>query len=183
MFFILVPTGEDAAMQYTVQMLPAKIANALPDIVRRLPGGETALVSKDLVFAKDRAGKYRFGIAERPTHPTEPLQRTYLITADDDGTLHAIHADTSAMPGEQVVDGGITRAILVALAAYRDSTSKSPLATIGWRSTDQVVTVMFVPARADNEPPMIGGATSLGVETHYEISRSELKVIRTTFAR
>ena len=168
-------------MQYTVQMLPAKVAGALPEFTAKLPDGEATFASKDLIYGKDRSGKYLFGIAERRADPATPLQRKYLFSVDDEGALHATGADTAA--GEQIVDGIAARAVLVALAAYRNSSNKFPLASIGWRSTDELVTVMFVPARSDNEKAIIGGATSLGTEIHYEISRSELKVIRTTFAR
>lgn len=170
-------------MQYVVEMLPARIAGALPVFVAQLPDGESTFVNKDLIVGKDSASKYRFGIAERRKDKSEPLQRRYLFSVDDDGRLAAIGGGASAMANEQIVEGGIVRALLVALTAHRNSTGKVPIATVGWRSTDQVVTVMFIPARSDNEGAVIGGATSLGVETHYHVDRGELKVIRITLAR
>jgi hypothetical protein len=170
-------------MHYVVQLLPAKIASALPVFVRRLPDGESTLAHKDLLIGKDSASKHWFGVAERRKDTGEPLQRQYLFSVDDEGRLVAIDDRASAMASEQVVEGGVARALLVALTAHQDSGSKVPIATVGWRTTDQVVTVMFVPARSTDEGAVIGGATSLGVETHYHVDRGELKVIRTTLAR
>jgi len=171
------------AMQYVVEMLPARIAGALPGFVAQLPDGESTFVYKDLVIGKDSASEYWFGLAERRKDKGEPLQRRYLFSVLDDGRIGAIGGGTPTIVNERIVEGGVLRALLVALTAYRQSGSKVPLATVGWRSTDKVVTVMFVPGRSDNEGAVIGGKTSRGVETHYDVDRGELKVIRVTLAR
>ena len=170
-------------MQYRIEMYPAKVADALPEFAAKLPAGEATFDTKDLIIGTDPAGKYRFGVAERRPEPTAPLERVYLFSVDNEGRLEPLGADRSPAANEHVIDGGIARAVVVALTTHRRSGSTVPLATIGWRSTDEIVTVMFVPARADNERPIVGAATTLGGELHYHVSRSELTVVKATLAR
>jgi hypothetical protein len=181
LFFLI--EDESVAMQYLVEMLPAKIAGAIPVFVAELSDGESTFISKDLIVGKDSASNYRFGIAERRKEKSEPLQRRYLFSVDNDGKLAAIGVSTSSMANEQIIEGGVLRALLVAMTAYQNSTSKILIASVGWRSTDQIVTVMFIPARSDSEGAVIGGVTSGGRETHYHVDRDNLQVIRMTLAR
>ena len=183
LFSFLVADGESVVMRYTVQMLPAKIVSALPGFVAKLPEGELTFASKDLVIGQDVASTYRFGLAVRQSDATASVPRQYLLVVDNDGNLQPIPAAASTVSSEQIVDGQVVRALLVALAAYAQSDKKASLATIGWRSTDEIVTVMFVPGRSDKEEAIVGGATSLGAEINYEVSRRELKLIRVTLAR
>jgi hypothetical protein len=180
---LLIPAAEGVSMQYTVQMLPAKIALALPGFAATLPGGESAFASRDLAIGKDGPSRYRFGVADRRADPAMPLTGRFMQSVDGDGTLAAIDPPVSIAPTDLVVEGDVARAILVALAARSSSHDSVPLANIGWRFSEDSVTVMFVPARSEHEAAIIGGVTSLGVEKHYEVSRKDLKVIRTTLAR
>jgi hypothetical protein len=180
---MIISIAEGAVMQYTVVMLPARVAAALTEFASNTAEGESTFASKDLIIGKDGAGRHAFGLTQSRPDPAMPQQRRYLYFVDNEGALKAMVNEPSVMAAEQVVDGSVVRAVLVALAARRDSGAKDPLATIGWRVIDDTVTVMFVPERADQDGPIIGGATSLGREVHYLVSRAERKVLRTTFAR
>ena len=104
---------------------------------------------------------------------------------DAEGRVEPVSNVTGPFEREWIVEGSVMRAVLVGLAAQVASKDKSPVGTIGWRAIagQDVVAVMFGAARAEQEGPVIGGATSLGVDMVYHVSRSELKVLRKTFAR
>ena len=173
-------------MQYTIEMFPAKVGYAIPEVVRRLPGGEAGLAQRDVAIARKKAGEYLFGVVDRGQPATAPaVKPVYVLRVDAEGSVEPGSNVTGPFEREWIVEGSVMRAVLVGLAAQAASKDKSPVGTIGWRAIagQDVVAVMFGAARAEQEGPVIGGATSLGVDMVYHVSRSELKVLRKTFAR
>lgn len=171
------------AVDYRVELLPVKVAEALPAFIGKLPAGESTFASHDLMIGRDAAAAYLLAVAERANEAGQPIRVAYVHIVEKTGGLVVGSNDALASSKQSMVEGGVLRAVLVGMDSYRNAASKTPLDSIGWRSTDKIVTVMFVPARVKGEEAVIGGATSLGKEIHYHVDRETLKVVRTSFAR
>ena len=171
------------AVDYRVELLPVKVAEALPTLIGKLPSGESTFASHDLMIGKDAAATYLLAVAERVKEPGQPIRVAYVHVVDKTGGLIVGSNDALASSTQSIVEGGVLRAVLVGMDSHRNAASKTPLESIGWRSSEKIVTVMFVPSRVKGEEAVIGGATSLGKEIHYHVDRETLTVVRTTFAR
>lgn len=175
---------ECPAMTYVVESLPAKVALAIPAFVALTAGGSTTFASKDLVLGGSREGVFFYGLADPRVDPAAPWRPEYLAELDVAGQIVRRSGAAPHPTRERIVPGTVARALVVAIQAHADTKPTIPLSTIAWRVQDQIVTVMFAPARAENERQSIrGGGTSLGREVNYAVDTRTFQIVRTGFAR
>ena len=182
----MAPAVKGADMQYTIEMFPAK--RRLRDTRGRAPlaGRRGRPGTARRRHRQKEGGRVLVRVVDRGQPATAPaVKPMYVLRVDAEGRVEPGSNVTGPFEREWIVEGSVMRAVLVGLAAQVASKDKSPVGTIGWRAIagQDVVAVMFGAARAEQEGPADRGATSLGVDMVYHVSRSELKVLRKTFAR
>src|SRR5262245_11333214 len=169
-------------MEYKVESLPGAVAAALTAFVSQLGGSADVLSASALAVGADEASHY-LGLVSHDTK-AEDVPRSAFSATVRDGTLVPGPLPAGvALQQIRVIPGPVARCLVVAMAEHGKAHPTVPLANVMWRVSDAIVVAMMVPALADGETDVIGGATSLGPEVQYHVDSQSFSVVRTTFAR
>ncbi len=84
---------------------------------------------------------------------------------------------------EQVIPGRLLIYFFIAHEAFSKDQANLKDFTVSIQEEESEVRIHFVPNRAPNERPTLGGRTSLGREVTYYVSKTDQKIMRWHFHR
>jgi hypothetical protein len=170
---------------YYFEELPIDIASALPSFASDVVGSAAALSENELAIAADDKDRHYLGLVPRGTRAADVPRSAFLALIKDGRAVRAPLANDMPLKLVRVISGDAARAIVVAIAAYRQSLPQSVLGSTSWNKFREknTVTVWLSTPRVKGDNTHFGWNGDPGSNVFYDVDTETFAIVRTGHGR